>query len=111
MNVRRVVPIVTVDDVALAVEQYSAVLGLDVVMDLGWIATLADAHRRHQVSVMTVDATAAVNPSMSVEVADVDAAHAAAVGAGLNIVHPLSDEEWASAVSSLPTATATWSTC
>ena len=30
MNVRRVVPIVTVDDVALAVEQYSAVLGLDV---------------------------------------------------------------------------------
>jgi predicted enzyme related to lactoylglutathione lyase len=29
-----------------------------------------------------------------VEVDDVDGAHAAAVSAGLRIVHPLTDEEW-----------------
>ena len=94
MNVARVVPIVTVDDVAAAVAQYTAVLGLDVVMDHGWIATLADPAHRHQVSLMTRDATASVNPSVSIEVDDVDAAYASAVGAGLDIVHPLSDEEW-----------------
>ena len=34
------------------------------------------------------------NPSVSVEVDDVDAAYRAAVDAGLQIVHPVSDEEW-----------------
>lgn len=94
MVVSRVVPIVSVDDLGDAIEHYRAVLGLDVVMNHGWIATLADLDHRHQVSLLTADATAAVNPSVSVEVDDVDAAHAAAVAEGMEIVHPLSDEEW-----------------
>ena len=94
MSVKRVMPVVTVDDLEGAVESYRAVLGLDVVMNHGWIATLADPDHRHQVSLMTRDATAPVNPSVSVEVDDVDAAHDAAVRAGLAIVHPLRDEEW-----------------
>lgn len=94
MSVNRVVPIVSVRDLGGAVETYQAIFGLEVVMDHGWIATLADQDRRHQVSLMTDDATAAANPSVSVEVDDVDAAHATAVAAGLEIVHPLTDEEW-----------------
>ncbi|GJF08381.1 glyoxalase [Mycolicibacterium cyprinidarum] len=94
MSVRRVVPIVTVDSLDGAVEHYRAVLGLDVVMNHGWIATLADPDHRHQLSLMTKDATAAVNPSVSVEVDDVDGAYDAAIAAGLEIVHPVSDEEW-----------------
>ncbi|MDA2889422.1 VOC family protein [Mycolicibacterium sp. BiH015] len=94
MGVRRVMPVVTVDELDQAVEQYRAVLGLDVVMNHGWIATLADPDHRHQFSLMTRDATAAVNPSVSIEVDDVDAAHDAAVRAQLTIVHPLSDEDW-----------------
>ncbi len=94
MSVLRVVPIVTVDDIAGPVAQYTAVFGLDVVMNHGWVVTLADPEHRHQVSLMTKDATAAVNPSVSVEVDDVDAAYESAVSAGLDIVHPLSDEEW-----------------
>ncbi len=94
MTVGRVVPIVTVPDLPTAVTQYRAVLGLDVVMDHGWIVTLADTDRRHQLSLLTEDATAAVNPAVSIEVDDVDAAHRRAVDAGLRIVHPLSDEEW-----------------
>jgi uncharacterized glyoxalase superfamily protein PhnB len=31
---------------------------------------------------------------VSIEVDDVDAAYEAAIAAGLQIVHPLSDEEW-----------------
>lgn len=94
MSVQRVMPVVTVEDLDETVDQYRAILGLDVVMNHGWIATLADPDHRHQLSLMTRDATAPVNPSVSVEVDDVDAAHDAAVQAGLAIVHPLSDEDW-----------------
>lgn len=94
MSVKRVMPVVTVDDLDVTIERYRATLGLDVVMNHGWIATLADPDHHHQLSLMTRDATAPVNPSVSVEVDDVDAAHDAAVQAGLTIVHPLSNEDW-----------------
>ena len=87
-------PILTVPDVDAASTAFVEVLGLREVMNLGWIATFADDERRHQVSLMTRDATASVNPNVSIEVDDVDAAYQAAVAAGLQIVHPLSDEEW-----------------
>jgi catechol 2,3-dioxygenase-like lactoylglutathione lyase family enzyme len=87
-------PILTVADLEASRDAYVAVLGLREVMNHGWIVTLADDELRHQVSLMTKDATAPVNPNVSIEVDDVDAAHQAAVDAGLHIVHPLSDEEW-----------------
>jgi uncharacterized glyoxalase superfamily protein PhnB len=93
LTVLRVVPVHTVEDMGVAAG-YIATLGLVEVMNHGWIVTLADADGRHQVSLMTKDLTATVNPTISIEVDDVDAAHAAAVAAGLEIVHPLSDEEW-----------------
>jgi uncharacterized glyoxalase superfamily protein PhnB len=94
MTVRRVMPVLSVSDIAGSRDACVRVLGLREVMNHGWIVTLADDEHRHQVSLMTKDATAPVNPSVSVEVDDVDAAYRAAVDAGLQIVHPLSDEEW-----------------
>jgi catechol 2,3-dioxygenase-like lactoylglutathione lyase family enzyme len=94
MTVNRVMPILTVSDLEATRDAYVRVLGLREVMNLGWIVTLADEELRHQVSLMTKDATAPVNPQVSIEVDDVDAAYRAAVDAGLKIVHPLSDEEW-----------------
>ena len=93
MTVRRVMPVLTVPDLEAA-RGYMAVLGLREVMNLGWVVTFADEDLRHQVSLMTKDATAPVNPNVSIEVDDVDAAYQAAVDAGLKIVHPLSDEQW-----------------
>jgi len=43
---------------------------------------------------MTHDQTGPVVPDVSVQVNDVDAAHAAAVREGAEIVHPLTDEPW-----------------
>ena len=94
MTVKRVMPVHTVSDLEASRDAYVAVLGLREVMNLGWIVTLADDDLRHQVSLMTKDATAPVNPNVSIEVDDVDAAYQAAVDAGLRIVHPLSNEEW-----------------
>ncbi|MFD0812104.1 VOC family protein [Amycolatopsis umgeniensis] len=74
---------------------YVQVLGFEVVMDHGWIVTLADPERPEvQLSLMTHDETAPVVPAASIEVEDVDAAYAAAKASGAEIVHELTDEPW-----------------
>lgn len=93
MNIDRIVPDLTVSDLAKGVDEHSAVLGLEVVMDHGWIVTLSDESGR-QLNLMTKDATAPVNPDVSVFVDDVESAYDAAVRAGLEIVHPLTAEPW-----------------
>jgi predicted enzyme related to lactoylglutathione lyase len=93
MKIERIAPILTVGDVPTAVAEHAAVLCMHVVMDMGWIAFLADDSGR-QIGLMTTDATAPVNPDVSVFVDDVEAAHAAAVASGVEIVHPLSSEPW-----------------
>ncbi|GAA3958075.1 VOC family protein [Gordonia caeni] len=93
MKIERIAPILTVDDVAAAITEHTRVLGMHVVMDMGWVAFLADDAGR-QIGLMTTDATAPVNPDVSVFVDDVESAHAAAVETGVEIVHPLSTEEW-----------------
>lgn len=90
------VPNLLVTDLAAAVAEHTAVLGLEVVMDHGWIVTLADGDG-HQLSLMTHDASAAVAPDVSVfldDLAAVEAALGAATAAGLEVVHPLQAEEW-----------------
>ncbi|MBD8868439.1 VOC family protein [Nocardioides donggukensis] len=91
---RRVVPILTVGDIDAERTRYAEVLGLVEVMDLGWVVTLADGSGQRQVSLMTTDRTAPVNPAVSIEVDDVDAAYDAALAEGFEIVHELQDEEW-----------------
>lgn len=64
-------------------------------MDQGWILTFAAPDNpAAQISVMRHDATAAVEPDISIEVDDVDEAHAAAQRLGCEILHPLTDEPW-----------------
>ncbi|WP_344681705.1 MULTISPECIES: VOC family protein [Actinomycetes] len=93
MTVQRVTPIFTVDDLPSAVQEHRAVLGLELVMDLGWIAFLADSAGA-QIGLMTQDASAPVNPQASVFVDDVEDAYRLAQEAGLEIVHPLTVEAW-----------------
>lgn len=93
MELQRAVPILTVPDVRAAVEEYRSLLGLEVLMDHGWIATLGSSGGA-QFSVMSHDLTAPCNPTMSLQVPDVDAAYARVREAGAEIVHPLQDEEW-----------------
>ena len=81
MSVRRIVPDLHARDPAVGHSFYVDVLGLEVAMDLGWIVTYAaPGEAANQISVMSQDATAAVRPDVSIEVDDVDAAHAAPRG-------------------------------
>ena len=93
MELLRAVPILTVSDVETAVREYAELLGLDVLMNLGWVATLG-TNRGAQFSVMDTDQSAPCNPEMSVEVPDVDEAYRRAHDSGADIVHPLQDEDW-----------------
>jgi predicted enzyme related to lactoylglutathione lyase len=95
MSVRRIVPDFQADDPAGTAEFYSQVLGMEPTMDLGWIVTFAAPENPSaQISVIQQDASASVVPDASVEVDDVDTAHAAARRLGYEIVHPLTDEPW-----------------
>jgi len=94
MELVRAVPILSVSDVAASVVAYRAALGLDVLMDHGWIATLGNKGGAPQFSLMDRDRTAPVNPVASLEVDDVDRAHEQATALGLEIVYPLTDEPW-----------------
>ncbi|OKK16133.1 glyoxalase [Streptomyces sp. CB00455] len=94
MTVRRVVP--NVQSQALQENrEFYGLLGLEEVMNHGWIMTLASpSSPAAQISFMARDKTAPVPPDMSVEVDDVDAVYAVIRDSGAEIVHPLQDEEW-----------------
>ncbi len=95
VTVRRVVPNFQADDPAASAEFYAEVLGLEPVMDLGWVVTCAaPVSLAAQISVVREDATAPVVPDASIEVDDLDAAHVAAQRLGCEIVRPLTDEPW-----------------
>ena len=92
MAINRAVPNVKSDRPA-ATRDFFVELGFEVVMDLDWVITVASpANPSVQVNIIGNDDPSA--PGMSVEVADVDAAHAAAVERGLEIAYPLRDEDW-----------------
>ncbi|MFC9241969.1 VOC family protein [Streptomyces decoyicus] len=94
MRVRRVVPDIQSDDLE-ETRTFYGLLGLEEVMNLGWVMTLASpSNPTAQLIFMTHDKTAPVTPDMSIEVDDVDAAYAAVLATGAQIVRTLQDEEW-----------------
>ncbi|MFD0689215.1 VOC family protein [Actinomadura fibrosa] len=94
MTIRRAVPDITTADQA-ASSRFYRLLGFREEMNLGWVVNLVSpSNPTAQVILMTQDASAPVNPDISVEVEDVDAVYEAVRATGAEIVHPLSDEEW-----------------
>jgi catechol 2,3-dioxygenase-like lactoylglutathione lyase family enzyme len=96
MVIKRAVPNISSADGAEAAatrDVFVDLLGFEVVMDIGWIVTVASpTEPAVQVSIVGGDDPAA--PGISVEVEDVDAVHAAAVERGLEIAYSLRDEDW-----------------
>ncbi|GAA2620602.1 VOC family protein [Streptomyces tubercidicus] len=94
MSIRRVVPDIHSDDLDKS-RAFYGLLGFEEVMNLGWVMTVAcPANPTAQLIFMTHDKTAPVTPDMSIEVDDVDAAYAAVLASGAQIIRPLQDEEW-----------------
>jgi catechol 2,3-dioxygenase-like lactoylglutathione lyase family enzyme len=95
MSIRRIVPNINSANPSASRSFYEGVLGLDTAMDMGWIITFASpTNPTAQVSVVASDSRNEPHADISVEVADVDACHAAAQRQGLSMVYPLTDEPW-----------------
>jgi lactoylglutathione lyase len=95
MTVLRIVPNFAVEDPGQAQAFYGPLLGLEVVMDHGWIRTLAAATTAHpQISFAREGGSGTPVPDISIEVDDVDAVFARAKSAGLEITYGIADEPW-----------------
>jgi catechol 2,3-dioxygenase-like lactoylglutathione lyase family enzyme len=95
MRVTQIIADLHVPDLAAAREFYTDYLGLaDEEFTLGWVARYSSPGTGATLQVMTSDATAPVNPVISVKVDDVEAAYSQAQQRGYEIVHPLTTEEW-----------------
>ncbi|WP_431781563.1 VOC family protein [Streptomyces chumphonensis] len=93
MTVRRVVPDAHTHALAENRDFYG-LLGLEEVMNLGWVMALASPSNPTAQLLFIREETAPVVPDLSIEVDDVDAVHTAVLAAGAEIVHPLTDEPW-----------------
>jgi catechol 2,3-dioxygenase-like lactoylglutathione lyase family enzyme len=95
MIVKRIVANIAAPDVARAKAFYADVLGLDLVMDLGWIATYAATGlMAPQISVASEGGSGTAVPDLSVEVDDLDEALRRAKAAGLAIEYGPVMEPW-----------------
>ncbi len=94
-GVRRIVADLTVGETAASIEFFRQLLDLNPVMDLGWVATLTPSGEPdRQLTLMTDDATASLNPQLSVEVDDLDVVWERAQELGAKIVHYRTLEPW-----------------
>jgi catechol 2,3-dioxygenase-like lactoylglutathione lyase family enzyme len=95
MNIRRVVPDISSEHLDQSREFYAGFLGFQIAMDMGWVVTFASkSNPTAQVTVVSREQAGAVQPQISIEVDDVDRAHALALTRNLKIVYPLVDEPW-----------------
>ncbi|CDX26018.1 Glyoxalase/bleomycin resistance protein/dioxygenase [Mesorhizobium sp. ORS 3324] len=95
VKVRRVVANIETPDIAAAKHFYQDVLGLNLLMDLGWIATYGSQETMTvQVSFMAEGGSGTPVPDLSIEVDDVDDVLERMRKAGFAIEYGPADEPW-----------------
>ena len=95
MKVNRIVANIATEDVAKAKRFYRDILGLDVLMDHGWLVTYGSAEKMTvQVGVATEGGSGTPVPDLSIEVDDVDEALARMKKAKIKIEYGPADEPW-----------------
>jgi catechol 2,3-dioxygenase-like lactoylglutathione lyase family enzyme len=95
-RIRRVVPDLGTDRIEESKVFYVDVLGFDVGMDMGWIVSLVSPENpTAQINLMGRGGGQAEQvPDITVEVDDVEAVHGEVERRGLEIVYPMTDEDW-----------------
>lgn len=95
MAVKRVVANVAAEDISAGHLFYRDLLGLDVLMDLGWVVTYGSTEQMTvQLSVAVDGGGGAPVPDLSIEVDNLCDVYAAALQAGVEVVYPLTEEPW-----------------
>jgi catechol 2,3-dioxygenase-like lactoylglutathione lyase family enzyme len=99
MEIRRAVPVIRTDDPDGSRAFYEGVLGFRVAMDEDGMLLFASTSIPTTQVIIAWPSPTAVDPELlevdlSIEVADVDAAHAEMLAAGHTVVRDLRDEAW-----------------
>lgn len=95
MNVRRIVANIQTADLAKAKPFYEEILGLNVLMDHGWIRTYgSEQEMTVQISFAAEGGSNTPVPDLSIEVDDIDAVLARVKAAKLPVEYGPADEPW-----------------
>jgi catechol 2,3-dioxygenase-like lactoylglutathione lyase family enzyme len=95
MKVKRIVANIATPDMTAAKRFYQDVLGLDLLMDHGWLATYgSDARMSVQISVAVEGGSGTPVPDLSIEVDDIEAALTRVRQAGISLEYGPADEPW-----------------
>ena len=95
MNVKRIVSNVAASDVEKASTFYKEILGLKILMDLGWIRTYGSTSKMTvQISVMSEGGSGTAVPDISIEVDDIEEALTRVQKANITIEYGPTTEPW-----------------
>ena len=95
MQVKRIMAIIAAEDIAAAKHFYQDILGLDVLMDHGWIATYGSSQKMSvQVSIASEGGSGTPVPDLSIEVDDLDTALQGMKKAKVAIEYGPASEPW-----------------
>ena len=95
MRVKRIVANISTPELDAARRFYGDILGLEVVMDHGWITTYgSNEQMRVQVSFASEGGSSTPVPDLSIEVDDLEAALERVQKAGVPIEYGPADEPW-----------------
>jgi catechol 2,3-dioxygenase-like lactoylglutathione lyase family enzyme len=95
MKVKRIVANIEAKNVAAARRFYEEILGLDLLMDHGWITTYGSAEKMSvQVSILSEGGSGTPVPDLSIEVDDLDGAVRRVKQAGIPIEYGPAEEPW-----------------
>ncbi|SHF08774.1 VOC family protein [Chryseobacterium sp. OV279] len=93
--IKRIVANIKTDDLSKADRFYHEILGLDLLMDHGWIKTFGnDEEARVQVSFATQGGNDTEVPLLSIEVDNVDELYDKIQQAGFEITYGITNEDW-----------------
>jgi predicted enzyme related to lactoylglutathione lyase len=97
MEIRRIVPNISSNQMEKSKEFYGDFLGLKLVMDMQWILTFVSiSNPTAQISILQND-TLNSSPSgttITMEVSDIDDTYAKAISVGYKIIYPITNEPW-----------------
>lgn len=95
MTVKRIVTNIHSDNPDALARFYRELLGLETVMDMGWIVTCASADTSAaQISFASEGGANTPVPDVSIEVDNIDEVYQRAERAQHDIIYPLTDEPW-----------------
>ncbi|WP_345987881.1 VOC family protein [Chryseobacterium sp. Chry.R1] len=93
--VKRIVANIKAEDLSMADHFYHGILGLEIIMNHGWIKTFgSNEESKVQISFAMQGGDDTPVPDLSIEVDDVEAIYKKMKDSGFEITYDLTDEEW-----------------